>query len=96
LQPFCSQNSGYPGRSQIDPTRVAVEQPDAQFSLEPADLRGQARLGYPQALRGAREAALLGDRNEVAKVTEFHELSCAALVLNIASTLRSRRFLRIV
>jgi hypothetical protein len=41
---------------------VTLDEPHAKLDLEPPDLGGQARLGDPQPLGRAREAALIGDR----------------------------------
>ena len=57
---------------QIDATGVAREQRDPELGLQPPDLRGEPGLGDPQALGGAREASLLGDRDEVAQMTQLH------------------------
>ena len=42
------------GGSQVDPTRVALEQLDPELCFEPPDLRRQSGLGDPQTLCGAR------------------------------------------
>ena len=50
----------------------AVEQRLAQFFFQLADLVRQRRLRDVHALRGAREAQVLGQRHEVAQVSQFH------------------------
>jgi len=57
---------------QVHAARVSLEQLHAQLGLQAPDLGRQARLGHPETFRGAREAALLGDRDEVPQVTQFH------------------------
>ena len=49
-----------------------VEQRLAELALEPADLGADAGLGDVDALRAAREAPLLGDRDEVLELAELH------------------------
>jgi len=51
---------------------VTLEELDAELALEAPDLRGQPGLRDPEPLGGAREAALLGDRDEIPQVTEVH------------------------
>jgi hypothetical protein len=46
---------------------MSGEQLDAEFGFEPPYLGRQAGLGDPQSLGRARDAALLGDRDEVAE-----------------------------
>src|SRR4029078_12867644 len=46
------------------------EQPDAELGFEPPDLRREPGLSDPQTLGGAREASLLMDGDERAKVSE--------------------------
>jgi hypothetical protein len=60
------------GLREADPTGMTLQQPDAELALERADLLREAGLGNPQPLGGAGEASLFGDRDEVAKVTQFH------------------------
>ena len=61
-----------PASVRSDPARMALEQTDAELTLEPADLRRQAGLGDPEPLGRAGEAALVRDRDEISKVTELH------------------------
>ncbi len=63
------EQDGARGR-QLDPSRGADEQLDAQRGLERLDPLAQRRLRDVQALRGAREMQLLGDGDEVAEVSE--------------------------
>jgi hypothetical protein len=63
------------GGGQVDAARVALEQLDAELGFQPADLRGQRGLGDPNALSGAREAVLFGDRDEVAQMAQLHDQS---------------------
>jgi hypothetical protein len=65
------------GPRQLDATRVALEQLNAELGLEPAHLRRKSWLGDPQALGGGGEASLLGDHDEIAKMAEaeFQSLS---------------------
>lgn len=51
---------------------VAVEQLNAELSLEHADLLAQRGLAHPETLRRPAEVQLLSDCDEVAEVTEFH------------------------
>src|SRR5262245_34605350 len=60
------------GRRQGDPARVAPQQRHTQGSLELAELLAQRRLRDVQPLGGAREAQLLGDGYEVAKIAQVH------------------------
>ena len=57
-------------------SRAAVEQFDAQLALEPPHLRADARLRDQHPLRGAREARLLDDRDEVLQLPQFHTQKC--------------------
>ena len=60
------------GLRQLDATGVALEQLNAELGFEPAHLGREPWLGDPQPLGGAGEASLLGDRDEIAKMAEFH------------------------
>jgi hypothetical protein len=53
----------------------AVQQLLAKLMLEPADLRRDGRLGDADASRGAGEAALLGDCDEVFELAQLHNES---------------------
>jgi hypothetical protein len=59
-----------PGRRQLHPARMAVEQRRAHLPLQVADLRGQRRLGDAQPLRRPGHVALLGHGDEVAEMVE--------------------------
>ncbi|SDL67204.1 hypothetical protein SAMN04488074_112229 [Lentzea albidocapillata subsp. violacea] len=74
------------GLGQLDLAGGAQEQRRAQLDLQRADRRRETRLGDVQPVRGAREVALLGDREEVFELSEFHDSSPA--VLNEISSLR--------
>ena len=63
-----------PGVGQVDPTGGAAQQGDPELGLELAHLLGQRRLGHVQALGGPAEVPLLGDRDEVAQVTQLHTI----------------------
>jgi hypothetical protein len=64
---------------------VTVEQLDAELGLQAPDLRRQTRLGDPEPLGSAREAALLGDRDEVAQMAELHGDQAASASVTLAS-----------
>jgi len=49
--------------------RQPLEQLDAHFPLQVADLLRERGLRHPEPAGGPEEAALLGDRNEVSQVT---------------------------
>ena len=51
------------------PPRQPLEQLDAHFPLQVADLLRERGLRHPEPAGGPEEAALLGDRNEVSQVT---------------------------
>jgi hypothetical protein len=56
-----------------DPARGADEELDADLELEVAELAAQGRLRGVQALLGGdRQAAFLGDGNEVPEMAKFH------------------------
>ena len=69
---------GAAGGSQLDAVHAARQERNADFIFEIADLPAQRRLrGVQPLLGGDREAALLGDRDEIAKVAQLHRLSHA-------------------
>ncbi|RDI29801.1 hypothetical protein DFR72_105220 [Lentzea flaviverrucosa] len=74
------------GLGQLDLAGGAQEQRRAQLDLQCADRRRETRLGDAQPVRGSGEMALLGDREEVFELPEFHDSSPA--VLNEISSLR--------
>src|SRR5882672_8192192 len=64
---------GPPGRSELDATRTALQQLDADLELQITDLPAQRWLGRVQPpLGGVGEAALLSHRNEIAQMPELH------------------------
>jgi hypothetical protein len=46
-------------------------------------LNAEGRLGYMQALGGAREAQLFCDRDEIAKSANFHDIYIVSKVIAI-------------
>jgi hypothetical protein len=54
---------------------VPVEQRLAELGLQAADLLADGGLRDQQALGGAGEVALVGDRDEVLKLPQFHKQS---------------------
>src|SRR5258705_4039678 len=64
---------GPPGGGQFDAVHAAAHQLDANLEFEIADLAAQRRLRRVQPFFSReREAALLGDRDEIAKVPQLH------------------------
>ena len=64
---------GPPGGGQFDAVHAAAHKLNADFVFEIADLPAQGRLRSVQPFLGReRKAALLGDRNEIAKVPQLH------------------------
>ena len=63
------------GRGQADLPGGADEQRGAELALELTDRLRQRRLRHVQALRGAAEVTGLGDRGEVAQVSQLHVAS---------------------
>ena len=59
------------GRSHLDVTTRALEQPRPELPLELRDRLRQGRLRDVQALRGAAEVELLTENGEVAKLSKF-------------------------
>src|SRR5205814_1036371 len=59
------------GAGESNPAGDSFEQRDAQLGLEIVDLLGQGGLGDVQAPRGAGESELLGDGDEITKVSEL-------------------------
>src|SRR4051794_40252281 len=67
---------GSAGRRELDAAGAAHQQFDPDLQLQIADLPAQRRLRRVQPpLGGVGQAALLGDRNEIAKVAELHRQS---------------------
>ena len=50
----------------------AREQGDFELVFEPLDMPGQRRLRDVEMRRGARDAAKLGDADEIVKAAQFH------------------------
>ncbi len=61
-----------PGRGERDVVGAAVEQLLPELVLEVLDPLAQRRGGHVQFPRGGGEVQLLGDRDEVAQVQQFH------------------------
>jgi hypothetical protein len=60
---------GFAGGGQFDAVHAAAHQLNADFVFQIADLPAQRRLRGVQPFLGReRQAALLGDRDEIAKV----------------------------
>ncbi|MCP2203550.1 hypothetical protein LX90_007275 [Lentzea flava] len=74
------------GLGQLDLAGGAQEQRRAELDLQRADRRRQARLRDVHPARCPREVALVGDREEVFELSEFHYSSPA--VLNGITSLR--------
>ncbi|KYO93977.1 hypothetical protein LT19_00391 [Pseudomonas aeruginosa] len=55
-------------RRQAVDTVVTLQQAGADFFFQPPDRSGQRWLGHVQALSGAAEAQLLGNRDELAEL----------------------------
>ena len=63
------------GVGQLDTAYPSGQQGGAHFILEIANLPAQRRLRRVQSLFGCdRETSFLGDRDEIAQVTQFHDL----------------------
>ena len=61
-----------PGRGRRDGPGPAVEQRLAELGLEPPHLRADAGLGDVLTRGGAREARLLGHRDDVGELAQLH------------------------
>ena len=68
---FCVDAEGGPSGSEHEPARQASEQGQTELAFELADLLAEGRLSDKEARRGAREVALLTDRNEVADLLQL-------------------------
>jgi len=65
----CMVEEGAPGGGQFDAVHAAAHKLDADLIFEIADLATEGRLRRVEPfLRRQRQAALLGDRDETAKV----------------------------
>ena len=61
------------GVGQLDATRAADKQLNADLIFEVSDLTAQRGLGRVQpSFRRHREAAFIGDRDEIAKMSQLH------------------------
>ena len=60
------------GIGQPDPVRGPLQEPGAEFALQRPNRDRQRGLNHPQPLRRPGEAALLGDRDEVLQLPQFH------------------------
>jgi hypothetical protein len=64
---------GLAASSQFRSLRTAVQELNADLAFEIAYLAAEGRLGGVKSLFGGeRQASRLGNRDEIAKVTEFH------------------------
>ena len=72
-RPAGLHQQGPAGLGQLHLPGAAQEQGGAELPFERADGRGQAGLGHVHALRGPGEVALLGDRDEVFELAQFHD-----------------------
>ena len=70
-RPTPSASSRRPASVSVDAARRAHEQLDAELGLELPDRLAQRRRGHVQPVGRAREAELLGDRDEVAQVAQL-------------------------
>ncbi|GGT28386.1 hypothetical protein GCM10010254_56410 [Streptomyces chromofuscus] len=62
-----------PGRGERHPAGGPHEQRRPQLPFQRADRGGQARLGHHQPLGRPGEVLVLGDRDEVLKMAQFHD-----------------------
>lgn len=75
------------GLGEADAACGAVQQRDAEFRFELADLCGERRLGHVEPLGGATEMALLGHCHEVPQVAQIHMPS-----VSISSYMRTSEY----
>lgn len=68
----CNLEQSRAGRRQFDPPRFADQKLDAVGRLKIPDLNGQSRLANIQDARGRGKAAMLGNRMESPKLTEYY------------------------
>ena len=66
------------GGRQVDVSAVADEQLSPELTFKVADLLRQRRSRNVQPLRGPTEVQLLGNRDEVAQLSEFHAIDRTA------------------
>jgi hypothetical protein len=71
-----SEQEAFARAGHTNATPRALEEPDTQLRLEIVDLPPQRRLSDAQPGGGSGEGARLGDRDEVAEVTELHFVYC--------------------
>ncbi len=64
-----------PGFAQLDTPVGAFEKTRAQFLLQRLNLLAERRLRNPQRLGCAAKMQLLGNRDEVTQMTQFHAAS---------------------
>jgi hypothetical protein len=76
---------GLAGVGELHAVRGAVEQPAAEFAFQAADRDRQRRLDQVQPGRGAGEALLLGDGDEVFQLPQLH--SCSTF-MNVMTSFR--------
>src|SRR5262245_39322537 len=60
------------GVGELDAAWLAAEQLHIEFALQRLDLLAERRLLHAEPLGGARDVRFLGDRDEIAKVPQFH------------------------
>src|SRR4029077_12845964 len=69
------------GRRQLNVSAVADKQLCPKLTLEGADLLRQRRSRNVQPLRGATVVQLLGNRDEIRQLSEFHSIDSTTSVL---------------
>ena len=77
-----SRRNASPAGRELDAPARPDQQREPELVLERADLLAQRRLGDVQALGGAAEVQLLRDRDEVAKLAQFHDSISESIELN--------------
>ncbi|MNY68908.1 hypothetical protein D3C86_2067530 [compost metagenome] len=70
--PTCALDVGLARIGRLDCARGPVEQAHAQGFFQLPDLLRQGRLGDVQRLGGAGEAAVVGDRQQIAQMSQQH------------------------
>jgi hypothetical protein len=68
----CVHQKAFARAGQRYASTIAVQQPQAQFRLECADLTAYGRLGQSDHRRGAAEAARLSDVDEEFDLPQVH------------------------
>lgn len=85
-QPGCavggagSPGTAFCGRGQGDTAARAVEQGDPEASLEQLNGTGERRLGDPQPFSGPAEVQFFGHGDEVAQLSDLHDVHGSAPV----------------